>query len=128
YLVASAKTTADSFRSKGPFQGLAVAVTIYPLLWLWIFAANASLQHRSVADFHRAASLLPASSAFRHALFLAKLADSFAGFQIGRIAVIRVAILTTDNREHHRRYELTVPYFGQAIEALLQGFSELPEV
>lgn len=33
----------------------------------------------------------------------------------------RVAILTTDNREHHRRYDLSIPYFGPAIEALFQG-------
>lgn len=37
---------------------------------------------------------------------------------------MRVAILTTDNREHHRKYNLTNPYFGPAIEALLQGFAE----
>lgn len=36
---------------------------------------------------------------------------------------MRIAILTTDNREHHRRYELTTPYFGPAIEALLQGLA-----
>lgn len=36
--------------------------------------------------------------------------------------MIRVAIVTTDNREHHRRYELVEPYFGTAVEALLQGF------
>jgi glycosyltransferase involved in cell wall biosynthesis len=38
---------------------------------------------------------------------------------------MRVAILTTDNREHHRRYDVTEPYFGPAIEALLQGFAEI---
>jgi glycosyltransferase involved in cell wall biosynthesis len=37
--------------------------------------------------------------------------------------MIRVAILTTDNREHHRKYELPDPYFGPAIEAVLQGLS-----
>src|SRR4051812_21202253 len=37
---------------------------------------------------------------------------------------MRVAILTTDNREHHRKYELAAPYFGPAIEALLQGMSQ----
>src|SRR6476646_6144169 len=41
---------------------------------------------------------------------------------------MRIAILTTDNREHQRRYELTDPYFGPAIEALLQGFARLPEL
>src|SRR6266550_1766098 len=40
----------------------------------------------------------------------------------------RVAILTTDNREHHRRYDLPDPYFGPAIEALLQGLSLLPNL
>jgi glycosyltransferase involved in cell wall biosynthesis len=34
---------------------------------------------------------------------------------------LRIALLTTDNREHHRRYDLPTPYFGPAIEALLQG-------
>jgi len=41
---------------------------------------------------------------------------------------MRVAILTTDNREHDRRYELSQPYFGAAPEALLQGFAAIPEV
>lgn len=38
---------------------------------------------------------------------------------------MKVAFLTTDNREHHRRYQLTEPYFGTAPEALLQGFASL---
>ena len=41
---------------------------------------------------------------------------------------MRIAILTTDNREHHRRYELRAPYFGPAIEAVLQGLAEIPEL
>ena len=40
---------------------------------------------------------------------------------------MRIALLTTDNREHHRKYELTAPYFGPAIEAVLQGLAEIPE-
>ncbi|HEY5233207.1 MAG TPA: glycosyltransferase family 4 protein [Verrucomicrobiae bacterium] len=40
---------------------------------------------------------------------------------------MKIAILTTDNREHHRKYNLPVPYFGTAPEALLQGFAQLPE-
>jgi glycosyltransferase involved in cell wall biosynthesis len=36
---------------------------------------------------------------------------------------MKIAVLTTDNREHHRRYDLASPYFGPAIEALLQGFA-----
>ena len=36
--------------------------------------------------------------------------------------------LTTDNREPFREYEKTVPWFGTAPEALLQGFAMLPEV
>ncbi len=39
--------------------------------------------------------------------------------------LLKVAFLTTDNREHHRRYELAEPYFGTAPEALLQGFAQL---
>ena len=41
---------------------------------------------------------------------------------------MRIALLTTDNREHHRKYQLTQPYFGPAVEALLQGLAELPEL
>jgi glycosyltransferase involved in cell wall biosynthesis len=40
---------------------------------------------------------------------------------------MRIALLTTDNRAHHRRYDLTTPYFGPAIEALLQGLREETE-
>ncbi len=39
---------------------------------------------------------------------------------------MKVAFLTTDNREHHRNYDLATPYFGTAPEALLQGFAMLP--
>ena len=42
--------------------------------------------------------------------------------------MIRVAILTTDNREHHRKYEVPDPYFGPAIEAVLQGLSALSDL
>lgn len=41
---------------------------------------------------------------------------------------MRIAILTTDNREHHRKYALPEPIFGPAIEALFQGLSLLPEL
>jgi glycosyltransferase involved in cell wall biosynthesis len=41
---------------------------------------------------------------------------------------LKIAFLTTDNREHHRRYDLAEPYFGTAPEALLQGFAEMPEL
>jgi glycosyltransferase involved in cell wall biosynthesis len=41
---------------------------------------------------------------------------------------MRIAILTTDNREHHRKYHLHHPYFGPAIEALLQGLAHLPDL
>jgi glycosyltransferase involved in cell wall biosynthesis len=41
---------------------------------------------------------------------------------------MRVAILTTDNREHHRRYNLEQPYFGPAIEAVLDGLSRISEL
>jgi glycosyltransferase involved in cell wall biosynthesis len=41
---------------------------------------------------------------------------------------MRIAILTTDNREHHRKYALSEPVFGPAIEALFQGLSLLPEL
>ena len=41
---------------------------------------------------------------------------------------MRLALLTTDNREHHRKYDLRAPYFGTAPEALLQGFALLPDI
>lgn len=41
---------------------------------------------------------------------------------------MKVAIITTDSREHFKDYDKTAPYFGTAPEALLQGFEQLPEV
>jgi hypothetical protein len=41
---------------------------------------------------------------------------------------MRVAILTTDNREEQRNYTSPEPVPGHAPEALLQGFALLPEV
>ncbi len=41
---------------------------------------------------------------------------------------LRVVILTTDNRENFRNYDLAVPSFGTAPEAVLQGFTRLPDV
>jgi glycosyltransferase involved in cell wall biosynthesis len=41
---------------------------------------------------------------------------------------LKIALLTTDNRENDRRYDLASPYFGTAPEALLQGFAELSEM
>jgi glycosyltransferase involved in cell wall biosynthesis len=41
---------------------------------------------------------------------------------------MKVAILTTDSREHFREYANPVPYFGTAPQALLQGFAELPDL
>jgi len=41
---------------------------------------------------------------------------------------MKVAILTTDNRDHFREHHKIVPWFGPAPEALLQGFQGLPEV
>jgi glycosyltransferase involved in cell wall biosynthesis len=37
---------------------------------------------------------------------------------------MKIAILTTDSREHFRDYDNPDPYFGTAPEALLQGFAE----
>ena len=42
--------------------------------------------------------------------------------------VMKVAILTTDNREHDRNYQGPRPYFGTAPEALLQGLAQLPDL
>lgn len=41
---------------------------------------------------------------------------------------LRIAILTTDKRDHDRDYANPLPCFGTAPEALLQGFARLPEV
>jgi len=41
---------------------------------------------------------------------------------------MKIALLTTDNREPFREYAKEMPWFGTAPEALLQGFAELPEV
>lgn len=38
---------------------------------------------------------------------------------------MKIALLTTDNRDHYRHYDQPVPYFGTAPEALLQGFAQL---
>jgi len=38
---------------------------------------------------------------------------------------MRIALLTTDNRENFREYEKEVPYFGTAPEALLCGLAEM---
>ena len=41
---------------------------------------------------------------------------------------MRIALLTTDNREHDRNHAAPQPYFGTAPEALLQGFATLPGI
>lgn len=40
---------------------------------------------------------------------------------------MKIALLTTDNREQHKDYTNPMPHFGTAPEALLEGFSLLPE-
>jgi glycosyltransferase involved in cell wall biosynthesis len=41
---------------------------------------------------------------------------------------MKIAILTTDNREAFREYEKESPWFGTAPEALMQGFAKLPDI
>ncbi|MEJ0088408.1 MAG: hypothetical protein WDM80_01410 [Limisphaerales bacterium] len=41
---------------------------------------------------------------------------------------MKIALLTTDSREHFRAYTRPAPSFGTAPEALLQGFARLPDV
>ncbi|MEQ1861092.1 MAG: glycosyltransferase family 4 protein [Chthoniobacteraceae bacterium] len=41
---------------------------------------------------------------------------------------LRVAFLTTDNREHFRDYAKPKPFFGTAPEAMLHGFAQLREI
>ena len=40
--------------------------------------------------------------------------------------MIKVALLTTDSREHFKDYANPTPYFGTAPEALIEGFKLLP--
>ena len=41
---------------------------------------------------------------------------------------MKIALLTTDDREHFKDYSCPRPYFGMAPEALLQGFALFPEI
>src|SRR6266481_3071048 len=41
---------------------------------------------------------------------------------------MKIAVVTTDNRQHDQNYTAAVPYFGTAPEALLQGFAGMPEL
>lgn len=41
---------------------------------------------------------------------------------------MKVAFLTTDNRENNRQYDLPGPVFGTAPEALLQGLARIPDL
>jgi hypothetical protein len=41
---------------------------------------------------------------------------------------MKIALLTTDNRENDRDYGRSEPAFGTAPEALLIGFREIPEI
>jgi glycosyltransferase involved in cell wall biosynthesis len=41
--------------------------------------------------------------------------------------MLRLALLTTDNREDRKDYSSEVPWFGTAPQALLDGFSHIPE-
>jgi glycosyltransferase involved in cell wall biosynthesis len=43
-------------------------------------------------------------------------------------AAVKVAFITTDNREPFRQYGQPKPWFGTAPEALLQGFAQLPGI
>jgi glycosyltransferase involved in cell wall biosynthesis len=41
---------------------------------------------------------------------------------------MKIALLTTDSREHFHDYTCTLPSFATAPEALLQGFAAMPEI
>ncbi len=41
---------------------------------------------------------------------------------------MKIAVVTTDNRQHFRTFNQPAPSFGTAPEALLQGFARLPEL
>src|SRR2546429_3020739 len=40
---------------------------------------------------------------------------------------MKIVILTTDNRDQFKEYQMPAPFFGPAPEALLQGFTNLPD-
>ncbi len=40
---------------------------------------------------------------------------------------MKIAVITTDNRQCEKNYSAPAPYFGTAPEALLQGFALMPE-
>jgi len=42
--------------------------------------------------------------------------------------MIKLAFVTTDNRENNRKYSIDAPFFGAAPRALLEGFSDLPDL
>ncbi len=44
------------------------------------------------------------------------------------MARMKIAFLTTDNREQHGRYDLSNPYFGTAMTSLLEGLALFPEL
>src|ERR1043166_5984622 len=41
---------------------------------------------------------------------------------------IKIALLTTDNRDPFKKHNLPAPFFGPAPDALLQGLELLPEL
>ena len=41
---------------------------------------------------------------------------------------LRIALITTDDRQHYGQFERETPFFGTAVQALLDGFQGLPEV
>jgi len=46
---------------------------------------------------------------------------------IPSLSMLRVALITTDNREDRRDYSLELPWFGTSPQALLDGFAALPD-
>jgi len=41
---------------------------------------------------------------------------------------IKIAVIAADNRQRDQNYAATTPYFGTPVEALLQGFAQLPDI
>jgi glycosyltransferase involved in cell wall biosynthesis len=41
---------------------------------------------------------------------------------------LKIAVITTDNRQDDKNYSAPAPYFGTAPEALLQGLAQMPEL
>src|SRR5215470_11065284 len=76
-----------------------------------------------VESFERKLNVVREPSSMRHVCAICYI-DNYARGPVRKLDEVRIALLTTDNRENYRHYELAKPCFGSAPTALLQGFAE----